>query len=151
MPDSSVYRPRYPRSSPLWLCLWNHFFLFLQNYVRKQQEKYGYLRPIIEEVINKFLECGDLSKGFARIRCPQCQHEMLLPFSCKSRWFCPSCHQKKTQLFADFVCDEQGCPTFGQVLHKQMPRAGNIGRSWRREKQVGDAVRPHRVEGLYRV
>lgn len=65
--------------------------------------------------MEKFLECGDLSKGFARIRCTECGHEMLLPFSCKSRWFCPSCHQKKTQVFGEFVCDELCFP----VPHRQ--------------------------------
>ena len=70
---------------------------------------------MVEEVIEKFLECGDLSRGFARIRCQECSHEMLLSFSCKSRWFCPSCHQKKTQLFGEFTCNEVAFP----VPHKQ--------------------------------
>jgi hypothetical protein len=113
--NTPVYKPRLPRSSSLWLCLWTHFNAFLQNYAQRQQRKYGFLRPIVEEVIGKFLECGDLSKGFARIRCPDCSHEMLLSFSCKSRWFCPSCHQKKTQLFGEFVYEEVCFP----VPHRQ--------------------------------
>ncbi|WP_234981209.1 transposase zinc-binding domain-containing protein [Desulfopila aestuarii] len=40
---------------------------------------------------NKYLECGDLHEGFARIRCPDCHHEYLLAFSCRGRWFYPSC------------------------------------------------------------
>ncbi len=24
--------------------------------------------------------------------CPDCHHEFLLAFSCRGRWFCPSCH-----------------------------------------------------------
>ncbi|MCP3955131.1 MAG: hypothetical protein GY697_23365 [Desulfobacterales bacterium] len=31
----------------------------------------------------------------ARIKCPDCQHEYLLAFSCRGRWFCPSYHNKK--------------------------------------------------------
>ena len=76
----------------------------MDGYEERYQPRYGYLRPIIPEVVNKYLDCGDLERGFARIRCEHCNHEYLLAFSCKGRWFCPSCHQKKVQLFgARFV------------------------------------------------
>ena len=52
------------------------------------------LKPVVEDVVNKYLDCGDLTKGFARIYCENCKKSMLLPFSCKGRWFCPSCHEK---------------------------------------------------------
>ncbi len=39
---------------------------------------------------------------------PGCRHEMLLAFSCKGRWFCPSCHQKKALLFAEQVVNWEG-------------------------------------------
>ena len=32
-------------------------------------------------------------------------HEYLLAFSCKGRWFCPSCHQKKVQLFGALLTE----------------------------------------------
>jgi Zn finger protein HypA/HybF involved in hydrogenase expression len=48
---------------------------------------------------------GTLEKGFARVRCDNCQHEYLLAFSCKGRWFCPSCHQKKVQLFGALLTE----------------------------------------------
>jgi len=51
---------------------------------------------VVEEVVNNYLDCGDLTKGFARIYCEDCKQSMLLPFSCKGRWFCPSCHEKST-------------------------------------------------------
>lgn len=43
----------------------------------------------------KYLDCGDLHMGFARVRCEEYCHEYLLAFSCKRRQFCPSCHQKR--------------------------------------------------------
>ena len=46
-------------------------------------------------VIYKYLDCGDLHFGFARVRCEDCGHEYLLAFSCKRRYFCPSCHRKR--------------------------------------------------------
>jgi len=33
------------------------------------------------------------------------KHEYLLAFSCKGRWFCPSCHQKKVQLFGALLTE----------------------------------------------
>jgi len=47
----------------------------------------------------KYLECGDLREGFARIKCPDCHHEFILAFSCRRRWLCPSCHNKKVVQF----------------------------------------------------
>jgi hypothetical protein len=49
----------------------------------------------VMDVIYKYLDCGDLHQGFARVKCDDCNHEYLLPFSCKRRYFCPSCHQKR--------------------------------------------------------
>jgi len=54
-------------------------------------------------VVNNYLDCGDLTKGFARIYCEDCKKSMLLPFSWKGRWFCPSCHEKKVLLFGEFI------------------------------------------------
>jgi len=100
-----VYRARKPKASPLWQCLSRHFDAFLAGYEERYQPRYGFLRPIIPEVVNKFLDCGDLEHGFARVRCDHCQHEYLLAFSCKGRWFCPSCHQKKVQLFGALLTE----------------------------------------------
>ncbi|OGQ96095.1 MAG: hypothetical protein A2521_13390 [Deltaproteobacteria bacterium RIFOXYD12_FULL_57_12] len=57
------------------------------------------MRPVIPGVVRGFLKCGDLADGFARVRCPACLHEYLLAFSCRGRWFCPSCHSKKVVQF----------------------------------------------------
>jgi len=81
------------------------FDTFLDAYEERYQPRYGFLRPIIPEVVNKFLDCGDLERGFARVRYDHCQHEYLLAFSCKGRWFCPSCHQKKIQLFGALLTE----------------------------------------------
>ena len=97
-----VYQPRNPKASPLWRCVDAHFEEFLQVYSERYQPRYGVLRDVIPEVVGKFLECGDLEKGFARVRCPECRHEFLVAFSCKARWFCPSCHQKKVLFFGEF-------------------------------------------------
>jgi Transposase zinc-binding domain len=78
---------------------------FLEAYKERFQPRYGFLRPIILEVVEKFLECGDLARGFPRIQCDHCKEDRLLAFSCKGRWFCPSCHQKKVQLFGALLAE----------------------------------------------
>ena len=102
---SPAYRPRKPKASPLWQCLFRHFDAFLGQYEERYRKGYGFLRSIIPEVVNKFLDCGDLEHGFARIRCDHCKIDHLLAFSCKGRWFCPSCHQKKVQLFGALLAE----------------------------------------------
>jgi ribosomal protein S27E len=97
--SAEVYHPREPRSSPLWFILQKHFSEFLLQYDDSYVREFGYLRSIIPEVVQGYLKCGDLSEGFARVRCPDCHHEFLLAFSCRGRWFCPSCHAKKVVQF----------------------------------------------------
>ena len=42
---------------------------------------YGPLHPRVRELFESFTRCGDLHFGFLRMRCPDCGHEKLLPFS----------------------------------------------------------------------
>ena len=99
------FRSRKPKSSPLWKCFHAHFDHFTAAYPRDYQSRYGVLRGVIPEVVDKFMGCGDFAKGFARVRCDECSHEYLLAFSCKGRWFCPSCHQKKVQVFGAMLAE----------------------------------------------
>ena len=72
----AIYRPRKPRASPLWQCVSRHL---------PELRAAGRLRRAIEQnVLERFLECGDLHCGFARIRCGGCGHDQLLAFSCKT-------------------------------------------------------------------
>jgi len=59
------------------------------------EPKFGPLRPVVEEVVQKFIPCGTLERGFDRVRCDDCEHAYLLAFSSKGHWFCPSFHQRK--------------------------------------------------------
>jgi Transposase zinc-binding domain len=85
-----LYRPRDPRASDLWRLLDQHFETFQQVYDERFAAKYGFWRPVVERSVTAFLKCGDLHQGFARVRCPDCQHEMFLAFSCKQRSTCPT-------------------------------------------------------------
>ena len=100
-----LYQRRDPQSSDLWRLLDEHFETFQHVYDHRYQEKYGYWRPIVQQSVASFLKCGDLQEGFARVRCPNCKHEMFVAFSCKQRCTCPSCHQKRTLLTAQHVAE----------------------------------------------
>lgn len=56
-------------------------------------------------LFNRFLTCGDLTFGFACICC-DCGTTRLLTFSCKGRYFFPSCNAKKVRIFGEFVQNE---------------------------------------------
>jgi hypothetical protein len=49
--EGKVYRPRRPKESPLWQCLSGHFDAFQAGYEERYQPRYGFLRPIIPEVV----------------------------------------------------------------------------------------------------
>ena len=99
-PPVAVYRPRQPRASPLYRLLDEHFQTFATDYDERFAPRWGPWRRVVPEVVEKFLACGILEHGFARVRCGACRHEYLLPFSCKCRYFCPSCHAKRLALWS---------------------------------------------------
>ena len=76
--------------------------------------------PVLD-VIYKYLDCGDLHQGFDRIKCNDCHHEYLLPFSCKRRHFCPSCHQKRVIEFGEQLHEEvlEKVPHRTESIHLQ--------------------------------
>jgi hypothetical protein len=111
-----LYRPRDPRASDLWRLIDQHFDSFRQVYDQRFAAKYGFWRPVVDRSVAAFLKCGDLQEGFARVRCPDCKHEMFVACSCKQRCACPSCHQKRTLLTALHVAQEVCAP----VPHRQV-------------------------------
>src|SRR5207244_8340258 len=54
----------------------------------------------------KFLRCGVLAHGFARVRCGGCAFERLVPFSCKGRAICPSCGGRRMAERAAHLVDQ---------------------------------------------
>ena len=94
-PSGGVYRPRNPRAGPLWQCAMRH---------ASELRAAGRIRrPVEQRVMERFIACGDPHHGFARIYCDGCGHDYLLAFSCKTRYFCPSCHQKRVLLYGEWV------------------------------------------------
>ena len=60
-----VYRPRRPRASPLYRLLEDHFREFTTVYDERFARRWGYWRPIVAAVVEKYLACGILEHGFA--------------------------------------------------------------------------------------
>jgi len=61
--------------------LFHYFDEFVAEYENRFEREYGYFRPVIQEVVEKYLDCGNPKCGFARIRCRDCGSEFLLHFS----------------------------------------------------------------------
>jgi len=104
--EPGIYLPRSPQKMPFYQCIADNLKEFVQFYDERYERQYGFWRPVIAEVIEKYLECGDLTHGFARIRCEHCGHEYLLAFSCEGRSFCPSCHMKRVLQSSDWLTTE---------------------------------------------
>jgi len=103
---AGVYRQRHPERSVFYRVLFHYFESFLLEYESRFEHEYGYFRPIIQEVVDRYLDCGNPMCGFARIRCPNCGEEHLLMFSCKTRGFCPSCHAKRREEWGEWMREE---------------------------------------------
>ena len=113
--DSHTYMPRKPRQSAHFQLVEDHFEDLECLWDDRYSKKYGNWRNHVAKVIYEYLGCGDLRNGFARIRCTSCGHEYLLPFTCKRRHFCPSCHARRVIEFGEFLASE----VLSDVPHRQ--------------------------------
>jgi ribosomal protein S27E len=84
----------------------DHFEQLEMHWPQRYASRYGFWRPYVTDVVYRYLECGDLHFGFARVKCQDCGHEYLLAYSCKRRHFCPSCHQKRVVEFGEWLCSQ---------------------------------------------
>ena len=106
MARPAIYRPGRPRESALYRCLEDYWEEFRQAYSPFYEKDYGPLRPVVEKTVERFLECGILRHGFARIRCGNCREEYLLAFSCKTRYFRRSRRAKRVAVFVEWITEE---------------------------------------------
>ena len=110
MPDAAsaargVYKPRRPQASPLSWLVSDHLHRLQTVYDERLVRDYGPWRPVVAQVADKFLACGVLDHGFARIRRDDCAHEYLLAFSSKCRYCCPRCHAKRLAIWTPEAAD----------------------------------------------
>ena len=84
-----AYEPRDPSQTLLYQVVADHLETFLAS-LDAAPDTRGLLAYVAREFYD-YLQCGVLAHGFLRLGCDMCQQELLLPFSCKRRGFCPSC------------------------------------------------------------
>ena len=98
------YQPRHAEASVLHIVIRGH----LDNFLRAAADRAdgAGLPAFVAREFHKFLTCGVLAHGFARVRCEGCALERLVPFSCKGRGFCPSCGGRRMTERAAHLVDE---------------------------------------------
>ena len=82
-PENALYRPRRLQDSSYYHCVEDHFETFERVYKERFERAYGFYRSYLRSVIYRYLDCGVLRNGFARVRCGECGHEYLLAFVLK--------------------------------------------------------------------
>ena len=88
-PAVATYAPRDPSGTVLYHVIAEHLETFLAS-CHDDPEATG-LPAYVQREFYDYLRCGILAHGFLRLGCDTCHHELLVPFSCKRRGFCPSC------------------------------------------------------------
>src|SRR5713101_4841430 len=97
------YRRREPERTLLHTTVRAHLKTFLAK-MEQRGDGAGLPGFVISE-FERYLACGILAHGFARVRCSSCGDEMLVAFSCKGRGFCPSCTTRRMQGTATHLLD----------------------------------------------
>jgi len=88
----AVYRPRHPEKTAFYRVLEGHFEEFALVHEERYEREDGPLRPVVRKVVEQYLDCGRPESGFARVRCPDCRAEYLLPLTCRTN--CTSSAQR---------------------------------------------------------
>jgi hypothetical protein len=101
-PAIATYTPRDPSQTVLYTVIAEHLETFLAS-CHDDPDATG-LPAYVEREFYDDLRCGILAHGFLRLGCDTCHKELLVPFSCKRRGFCPSCAGRRmTQTAAHLV------------------------------------------------
>ncbi|HLG20250.1 MAG TPA: transposase zinc-binding domain-containing protein, partial [Bdellovibrionota bacterium] len=108
------YRARVFHQNPLYRVLYDHYSHFQKVYPTRFQVLLGLFRSCVDHTVERFLVCGDPREGVAVYTCDACSQKKIVPFSCKTRLFCPSCHQKRILLWAEDLIEH----TLADVSHR---------------------------------
>ena len=95
------YQRRQPERTVLYRVVQEHY----RTYASLCEEEDRALPAFVRREFEKYLACGILSEGFARVRCGQCGYDRLVGFSCKRRGFCPGCTGRRMNDGAAFLTD----------------------------------------------
>src|SRR6266567_9243855 len=120
-PAVATYEPRDPSRTVLYHVIADHLETFLAS-CEADPDATG-LPTYVQREFYAYLRCGILAHGFLRLGCDTCPQELLLPFSCKRRGFCPSCAARRmAQTAAHLVtCVIPWVPTRQWVVSVPVP------------------------------
>ena len=99
------YVRRRPEITHLYRIIFNHREDLSYTWEERFQQRYGVLRDCVLKAFDAYLDCGILAHGAARAHCGNCNHSILIAFSCKQRGVCPSCSTKRALIFAENLHD----------------------------------------------
>ena len=97
------YQPRDPASEVLHRVLLAHLETFLARIATDASSPS--LPHHVERELRAHLSCGILAHGFCRFYCFACGADLIVPFSCKGRGFCPSCGGRRMAESAAHLVD----------------------------------------------
>ena len=120
-PALATYAPRDPSRTVLYHVIADHLETFLAA-LDADPDAPG-LPASVQREFYAYVQCGILAHGFLRLGCDTCPKELLLPFSCKRRGFCPSCAARRmAQTAAHLVtCVIPWVPTRQWVVSVPIP------------------------------
>ena len=101
---STTYRRREPEKTVLYETVRDHLESFLE-YADSRNPGGAPLPKYVRQAFRRFLKCGILQHGFARVRCRACGFDSLVAFSCKERSICPSCSSRRMADMAAHLVD----------------------------------------------
>ena len=103
-PAVPTYAPRDPSHTVLYTVIAEHLETFLAS-LADDPEATG-LPAYVQREFDEYLRCGILAHGFLRLGCDTCHQELLVPFSCKRRGFCPSCAGRRMAQMAAHLVEQ---------------------------------------------
>ncbi len=99
-----IYVQRQPERTVLYQLVREQLETFLEQGRARSTHGEGYPR-YVEQTFRRYLQCGILAYGCARLHCAACGHDLFVPFSCKSRGICPSCQGRRMGALAATLVD----------------------------------------------
>ena len=62
---AGIYRQRHQEYTAFYRVFFYNFEKFLREYEDRSEKEYGYFRPVIQDIVEKYLNCGNLMCGLA--------------------------------------------------------------------------------------
>jgi putative transposase/transposase-like zinc-binding protein len=118
-PAVATYAPRDPSHTVLYHVIAEPLETFLAS-LADDPEATG-LPTYMQREFYDYVRCGILAHGFLRLGCDTCKKELLVPFSCKRRGFCPSCAGR---CMAQMAASVQQRIAFGARAGQRVRRIG---------------------------